>query len=356
MRFALSRPGRSLLADGVDAAFTDPHAAAAALAAERVGLVVGALPFDHADPAALVTPADATFHAGPLPLFAGRPLPRFNRCDVTTRAEHRARVAVAVARIRAGELGKVVLARAIELRADGELDPAEVFDRLLAGSQDGDAYLADLSAAGPEYDGAVLAGSMPESLVRTEGSRVFCAPFAGTVARGATEAQDRAAAEALLASAKDREEHAFVVDWIAERLAPLCSELEVPTVPQVASTPQVWHLWTPIRGRLARATTALDVALTLYPTPAVCGTPADAARATIAELEGPRGFYGGSVGWADSDGNGEWMVALRCAELRPAEGRVRAWAGGGIVADSDPDAEYDETTAKFGTVLRALGV
>ncbi|MDF0530934.1 isochorismate synthase [Tsukamurella sp. 8F] len=356
MRFALSRPGRSVSAEGAEATFSDPRAASAALKAGRAGLVVGALPFDHDDPAALIIPADATFRSGPLQLPPGRRLPTFTRRDVTTREQHRAAVAAAVERIDSGELEKVVLARAIELRADGDIDPAEVARRLLAGSQDGDAYLADLSPAGPAYEGAVLAGSMPESLVRVDGAHLSCAPFAGTAPRGATPGADRAAADDLFSSAKDRAEHAYVVDWIAERLAPLCRDLQVPAEPSLHSTPQVWHLSTPIRGTLANAATALDVALALYPTPAVCGTPSDTARSVISELEGPRGFYGGAVGWADSDGNGEWMVALRCAELRPEWGTVRAWAGGGIVGASDPDAEYDETTAKFGTVLHALGL
>lgn len=126
------------------------------------------------------------------------------------------------------------------------------------------------------------------------------------------------------------------------------------------TTPQMWHLGTPIRGELhGHGLSALDLALAVHPTPAICGTPTAAARDHILATEDARGFYAGAVGWAragDDGGDGEWMVAIRCAEIAGDGLTARTWAGGGIVADSDPDAELVETQAKLGTVLRALGV
>jgi isochorismate synthase len=160
----------------------------------------------------------------------------------------------------------------------------------------------------------------------------------------------------LAASAKDQREHAFVVDAMATALAPLCSDLDVPATPGLTQTPNMWHLGTRIVGSVREpATTALDLAVALHPTPAVCGTPTADAREFILTNEGDRGFYAGAVGWCDSAGDGEWMVGIRCAELS-ADGRtIRASAGGGIVSDSDPQLELAETSAKLRTILSALG-
>ncbi|MDJ0483176.1 chorismate-binding protein, partial [Rhodococcus pyridinivorans] len=125
----------------------------------------------------------------------------------------------------------------------------------------------------------------------------------------------------------------------------------------VTSTRQLWHLGTPIEGRLHDpGVTALDLALAVHPTPAICGTPTAAARDLILATEGDRGFYAGALGWCDAAGDGEWLVTIRCAVLDADGVGLTAYAGGGIVADSDPADELAETTVKFGTVLDALGV
>ena len=147
------------------------------------------------------------------------------------------------------------------------------------------------------------------------------------------------------------------MDSLAAALDPLCRELEIPEHPSLTSTREMWHLGTRIRGRIADPrTTALDLALAVHPTPAVCGTPTEKARRVIAGLEGDRGFYAGAVGWADSDGDGDWMVTIRCAEIDADRAGATTWAGGGLVADSDPDDEVAETGAKLRTVLRAFGI
>jgi menaquinone-specific isochorismate synthase len=163
-----------------------------------------------------------------------------------------------------------------------------------------------------------------------------------------------AALRALAHSAKDNREHRFVVEAIADGLGGACRELDVGMVPDVAVFGPVAHLATTIRGTLAAPEpSALELARRLHPTPAVGGTPRAAAVAAIPNLEGfDRGRYAGPVGWVDSRGNGEWAIALRCAELDGP--RARLVAGAGIVEGSDPGAEWAETQVKLEPMLRAL--
>jgi isochorismate synthase len=174
--------------------------------------------------------------------------------------------------------------------------------------------------------------------------------------RSADPEADRANGEALLASSKDQEEHAVVVEYVVEALRPFCRKLDVPTAPELVSTPAIWHLRTAITGELVdRDVTALDLAAALHPTPAICGTPTAAARDLVQELEPfDRGYYAGTVGWVDASGDGEWAVAVRCAEITSST--MRLYAGGGIVPASDAQAEFDETVAKLRTLLGAMGL
>lgn len=357
--FLLSRATGSLRTQGAVRTFTDPGDAALALRSGRCGLVVGAIGFEPDAPAALVEPEVVVRTDGPL-----EPPAYFRGIRTRARVEeqipspevHRARVATALQGIRAGRVGKVVLARAIRLVADEPIDPHAVCATLIDSSTYADGFLVDLSPAGGAYTGRVLVGSSPELLVRRRGDTVECHPLAGSAPRAADPATDQAAGRALRDSGKDAVEHAFVVDSIAEALAPLCVNLEIPEHPSLTSTREMWHLGTRIRGRIADPrTTALDLALAVHPTPAICGTPTEEARRLIAGIEGPRGFYAGAVGWADSSGDGDWMVSIRCAEIDAERTGVLAWAGGGLVADSDPDDEVAETGAKLRTVLRAFG-
>lgn len=147
-----------------------------------------------------------------------------------------------------------------------------------------------------------------------------------------------------------------MVDDIVRILRPFCRTLTVPPGPELVHTRAMWHLATRIEGELADpATTSLDLACALHPTPAVGGTPTDLAREVIAELEPfDRNCFAGMVGWTDVAGDGEWVLALRSAEV--CGDRLRLFAGAGIVAGSVPDAEVAETAAKFRTMLDALGV
>jgi isochorismate synthase len=357
--FVLCGPTDVLIADGVQACYCDVTAAQTALRSGSVPIVLGALAFDIASPAALITPRGVR-RAEQLPDWPTGPLPAVRVAEaVPTADEHRARVRRARERLTASgsPLQKVVLARALRLTADAPLDARVVLRRLVANDPAGYSYLVDLSAAGGKYAGMALVGASPELLVARDGDRVTCRPFAGSAPRAADGDADAAAGAALAASAKDRHEHQLVIDAMADALRPLCSELTIAPTPQLSRTTAVWHLSTPISGRLRdTSTTAMDLALALHPTPAVGGVPAQAAAELIGELEGDRGFYAGAVGWCDANGDGQWIVTLRCAQLSADRRSALAHAGGGIVAESDPDDEVAETTTKFVTILSALGV
>jgi isochorismate synthase len=281
------------------------------------------------------------------------------RAAVPPLADHRARISQARDRLAAPDsaLRKVVLARALQLTADAPLDARMILRRLVAADPTSYGYLVDLTAAGDDYTGSVLVGASPELLVARSGDRVACQPFAGSAPRAADPELDAANAAALAGSAKNRHEHQLVIDTMRAALEPLCDELTIATEPHLTRTAAVWHLCTPINGRLRdTSTTAIDLALALHPTPAVGGVPTKAAIELIAALEGDRGFYAGAVGWCDAQGDGTWVVSIRCAQLSADRRTALAHAGGGIVAESDPDDEVDETTTKFATMLNALGV
>ena len=353
--FILARSDRVLRTSGVRERFADVELAADAVRSGRIPLLVGAIAFDPRKPAALHVPD--SWHRGALDLPAGS-LPTVHMTGETpSPAEHVARVARLVRLLADGEMRKVVSARSVQLTADAPIDPNTLVEKLIRRHPSSNAYSADLTGAGPQHDGAFLVGSSPELLISRHGRELTLRPLAGTAPRRPDPADDRAEADDLLASAKNLEEHSYVIDWIREKLTPICGALRIPDGPVLVSTPEVWHLATPISGELHDpSTTALDVAALLHPTPAMCGTPTAAALDTITDIEEDRGFYGGAVGWCDDNGDGDWIVAIRCAEIA-ADGRhATAYAGGGIVAASDPAAELDETTTKLRTLLGALNV
>jgi isochorismate synthase len=256
-------------------------------------------------------------------------------------------VAAAVARIRGSDLRKVVLARTLEVEAGRTLDPRLLAQRLRA--VDPDAY----TFAAPMDDG-VIVGASPELLVSRRVTEVRSNPLAGSAPRSGDPDEDRANADGLVESAKEQEEHVIVVEAVAEILGPSCSELTWDPEPVLLETPNVWHLSTRFRGTLREPPpSALDLVAELHPTPAIAGTPTTTALSTIEELEPfDRGRYAGPVGWVDAEGDGEWAIALRCAELR--RDRATLFSGAGIVADSEPAREVDETERKFRAFLDAL--
>lgn len=344
---------------GTQAHYNDISAAQAALRSGDTPILLGALPFDVRRPAALLAPTAVT-RGETLPAWPTGPLPEVRiAAAVPAPADYRARVSRARDQLAAPEtlLRKVVLARSLRLTANAPLDARVILRRLAAADPTAYGYLADLTPAGDGYTGATLVGASPELLVARSGDRVACQPFAGSAPRAADPELDAANGAALISSAKNRHEHQLVIDTMRAVLEPLCADLTIAAEPHLSRTAAVWHLCTPIRGRLRdTSTTAIDLALALHPTPAVGGVPTRAATELIAELEGDRGFYAGAVGWCDARGDGHWVVSLRCAQLSADRRTAVARAGGGIVAESDPDTEVDETTTKFATILTALGV
>ncbi|HTT91633.1 MAG TPA: chorismate-binding protein [Acidimicrobiales bacterium] len=363
-------------------------------------LAIGALPYDPARPGYLTVPRMAvvrrrgrawvTVTAPAVQRDAFQPdveaelsglagaspdglLPdRFELTAVMPHEEWKDLVARAVKVMDNGALSKVVLARQVEVVGNR---PFVVPDTL--------ARLAVLypSCAIFHVDGFL--GASPETLLRRTGTDIESHPLAGTVARSGDPATDDALVAALMSSAKDRHEHQLVVDEIAAKLRPFAS-LDVPEQPSILPLRNVSHLGTPIKGTLydgasrpgqsgngavhgnaclhaqgngradgAGLPTSLELAAVLQPTPAVGGLPVDAAVEWQRENEGfDRGFYAGPVGWVDREGDGEWVLGLRSATV--AGNRAVLYAGNGIVAGSDPDAELAETQLKLQALLAAL--
>ncbi|MCS4534813.1 isochorismate synthase MenF [Corynebacterium sp. HS2168-gen11] len=359
--FLLSRAHGSVHTQGVVQTFRDPYIASHALKHNLVPMVVGALPFDPALPAALRVPKTITRTDGPLEPPAYYRLAQLPFAQVTaenpSEAQHRNNVAAAIATIATGKVDKIVLARSLDILFDAAVDPRAIAAKLIMLSPDFNGFLADITQADVPEMSHWLVGSSPEVLVRRQGSTVTCYPLAGSAPRQQNQARDHVVSQDLLASAKNLHEHQFVVNHILDILRPLCVSVSAPDTPELTSTAEMWHLATPITGTLKdpAAINALDLAMKLHPTPAICGTPAYLARTVIEEAEPvDRGFYAGAVGWCDAFGDGEYMVAIRCAEVHDTH--LRTWAGGGLVASSDPDEEVAETTAKLRTILRALGL
>jgi menaquinone-specific isochorismate synthase len=280
-------------------------------------------------PAASLAPAEIRWHDG------GLAAPDWERA-----------VATAVTRIREGRLRKVVLARDVYATASADFDTRVLLRRLAASYPD----CYTFACAG-------LIGATPELLIRRQDDAISSLVLAGTVARGRDAREDALLGARLLSSAKDTEEHGYAVAGVRAALAPLCATLSVDARPSLLRLANLQHLATAVTGTLTgrsqREHSVLALVAALHPTGAVCGTPTETAAELIRELEGmDRGRYAGPVGWVDTHGNGEWGIALRCAEV---EGRrARLFAGCGIVAGSDPAAELAEAQAKFRPMQSAL--
>lgn len=250
---------------------------------------------------------------------------------------------------RATPLEKVVLSRICQLHRDAPFPVDQALERLQQRYPDCFVFLFE------PLPGHTFLGATPELLVRVQAEQVETMALAGSIQRGATPEEDQALARALLASVKDRHEHALVVGSIRRRLTPLTQDLRVPSTPQILTLSNIQHLYTPIRGTLREAHGALPLVQELHPTPALGGTPRELALAFIQEHEPTlRGWYAGPVGWIDPDLDGAFAVAIRSAVV---QGR-RAWlyAGSGIVADSVPEKEWEETEWKFRPMQEALGL
>jgi len=301
----------------------------------------GSFPFDReaSTGGTLIVPAVATRVAGSLPKLGAPDAPE----PVATVSQGRmtaSEYVAAVARVRdaisTGRLEKAVIARDVIIRSAEGFDQAAILDRLAA---------AHGGAAVFAVDG--LIGASPETLVTVHDGVVTARVLAGTAGPGE--------GEALLESQKDLLEHGFAARSVLEALAPHVRELEASATPFVLELPHLTHLATDVTGVIADGSDALDLVAALHPTAAVAGTPTAVAIELIRELEPrPRGRYSGAVGWIDESGDGEWAIALRCAQI-VGEGVAHAFAGAGIVGDSVPELELAETALKLRPILEAFG-
>ncbi|MGH2809490.1 MAG: isochorismate synthase [Actinomycetota bacterium] len=243
--------------------------------------------------------------------------------------------------IKQGRVQKVVLARAI--RAAAGADRPEVLRRLAV-----------------RYPGCFtfacrgLVGASPELLVRRVGTVVDSIPIAGSAPRGTDEQADEEIGRQLWASEKNRLEHRLTVESVIDALRPCCAELEAEAEPSLLLLENLQHLSTKVQGRLEGTPSSLQLAGMLHPTAAVCGTPRAGALNLIRSVEGfDRGRYAGPVGWMDRQGDGEWAIALRCADLSVDPPLV--YAGAGIVEGSSAEEEFEETELKLQAMVSALG-
>lgn len=251
-------------------------------------------------------------------------------------------VTEAIQRISNSELEKVVLSRDLVLKLSARPDLGPAVQKLHARYPHCWTY-----AIGDVF------GASPELLLRAEAGEVSARVLAGTAARGTDPDVDRAIAEALSHSQKNLHEHRLAAQSMVERLEPFCEVVEADEQPFSLALPDLWHLATDVRGKLKPGVSLLDVIAELHPTAAVAGTPRRKAQALIEELEPyDRAGYAGPVGWLSSDGSGELAIALRGGVIE--KDQIRAFAGCGIVVESDPEAELEETELKFRAVRHAF--
>ncbi|MCB8950049.1 MAG: isochorismate synthase [Ardenticatenaceae bacterium] len=251
--------------------------------------------------------------------------------------------------MRSGPMNKVVLSRVCEIRYAQKVDVDGALAYLNATYPDCYRFLFEPRPFHAFY------GATPELIVGVNGRSLRTMGLAGSIGRGKTPAEDDALAQELLNSAKNQHEHALVVESIRRRLAPLTSNLTIPDEPDILQLGYIQHLHTPIQATLKTADGVLPILQNLHPTPALGGQPRELAMPFISQAEPvPRGWYGAPVGWLDHNLDGAFGVAIRSAITQ--DRRVWLYAGAGIVADSDPQAEWDETALKFKPMLNALGI
>jgi menaquinone-specific isochorismate synthase len=288
----------------------------------------------------LTTVGDPPRLASPDPVLSPGEL-RYSHGQISV-TDFRESVARAVVRLQAGELGKVVLAHDLVAAADRDIDARFV--------------LAGLAAANPgcwTYAVDGLVGATPELYVSRDGDRIVSRVLAGTTSRGRDDVEDHDRVDAMLHSVKERSEHQYAVESLVDALSPHVRDLQAPAEPHALELSNVTHLATDVVASLNDGSDVLDLVAAVHPTAAVGGTPTDVALGVLGELEAmDRGRYAGPVGWVDARGDGEWGIALRCAQLTGPTARL--FAGCGIVAGSDPDAEVLEAQAKLVPARDAL--
>ncbi|MFB6161506.1 MAG: isochorismate synthase MenF [Haloferacaceae archaeon] len=273
------------------------------------------------------------------------------RTRTTSREAWRRSVEAAVDRIRAGDLRKVVLAQGLEARLERPLATADLLSRLGATHPDCYRFLVE---PGDDRPSPGFLGATPERLVRLHGRTVSTGALAGTTGRGETPAEDEWLADELRADEKNAHEHELVAEAVRDQLAPFARGVRRGER-RVRRLATVQHLFTPISATLDADAHVLDLVEALHPTPAVGGLPPERALETIRDTEPfDRGWYAAPIGWFDAAGNGEFAVAIRSAVVDADRRTATMFAGVGLVADSDPDREWDEVQLKYRPILDEL--
>lgn len=339
--------------------------------AKRAGhpypIAMGAVPFDYSESSEIIIPKEVDL-SGPLDIAVEQKgnfssMYPYEMQPIPEPEEYMNAVNQGLGEITLGHIDKIVVSRALDFKTGEQVDVKQLLKNLAQYNKQGYTFAVDLSEEKTSSEKKrtangkrTLIGASPELLVSKNGKTLFANPLAGSRPRCDDPEEDQRRGLELLDSEKDLYEHAVVVDMVREALTPFCETIEVPALPSLIKTDAIWHLSTEIYGTLKQAnTSSLELAITLHPTPAVCGYPTSLARDAIYEIEPfDRGFFTGMVGWCDANGDGEWIVTIRCAEVK--ERSMRLFAGAGVVAGSKAEEELNETEAKFRTMLHAMGI
>ena len=327
-------------------------------------VVTGAVPFDHQKDVQLIVPenirSSVPLQDNGASFSMETQKPTYEMKSVPEPSLYKEGVERGLTYIKSGHLDKIVLSRTLHLTSSETVNINPLLHNLAQHNKNGYTFAVDLPQSVEGEGGTpfskTLIGASPELLVSRSGLQVLANPLAGSRPRSDDPIEDKRRADELLSSSKDLHEHAVVVQAVAEALKPFFKTMDVPEKPTVIHTETMWHLSTEVKGELNDpATSSLELAIALHPTPAVCGSPTELAREAIQEIEPfDRGFFTGMVGWCDAEGDGEWVVTIRCAEVERQV--LRLFAGAGVVAESKPEEELAETSAKFQTMLRAMGI
>lgn len=325
---------------------------------QQVWLIANAVNFDGSDDRVDDAYADAVARVEALTQAIAQPTPPAPVAVSPTQPpavrrqrtaeEFQAAVSAAVEEIKAGEAFQIVVSQRFEV--DTTADALDVYRMLRLTNPSPYMYLLRL-------DGFDIVGSSPEALVTVKDRTVLTHPIAGSKPRGATPAEDAELEAELLADPKERAEHVMLVDLGRNDLGRVCEPgtVEVVEFMDVRHYSHIMHLESTVTGRLAPERTALDAVLAAFPAGTLSGAPKVRAMEIIDELEvSRRGLYGGVVGYLDLAGGADAAIAIRTALLR--DGTAYIQAGGGIVADSQPPTEDQESQNKAAAVVRAIAV
>lgn len=320
----------------------------------KAPMIIGAIPFDQRSKATIIIPDTfVNYHHSNLIddlQTTNQPLSIEDSIDLPSRLQFNEMVQEAIHSIRKQQFSKVVLARSLKYRLQEEPPIRAWLTNLLHKNKQGYIFSIALDNA------QTLIGASPELLVKKEGNIVTINPLAGSRKKTYDLVKDKAIENELLHAEKDLHEHKIVVDYICEKLEPCLGEIEYNEKPAILYTDTMMHLSTVIKGKIKNdTTTVLDVAQLLHPTPAICGAPQKPSLEFIQKTEPfNRGYYTGIVGYMDQNGDGEWVITIRCAEINHRD--ITLFAGAGIVNSSQQDSEYNEISAKFTTMLQAMGL